>query len=448
MNNFIASTRLLILSFIIILLFIPNNSFASTFNPKSFTLENGMQVILIENKRAPVVSHMIWYKVGAADEPIGKSGIAHFLEHLMFTGTDKISPNEFSKIIKKHGGQDNAFTSHDYTAYFQNIAVEKLPMVMEMEADRMQNLKLSERVIQRERQVIIEERNQRTDNNPSAILSEAMYSALFANHPYGIPIIGWRHEIEKLTLQDALNFYQKYYRPNNAILVVSGDIDIDELKILAHKYYGVLKNPNDKQTKYIRNWSAPAPIKTDIRITYRDNKVKAPIYKRLYRAPKGSYALELLSNILGEGATSILYKELLVKKKMVTSIGSSYDAISYDNNNFTIYFQPVSGHKIADIEMEIDKIITKILQNGISKDEITTAKNKLIDSAIYARDSLQYPAMIFGRAITSGFDIDYIENWQDNIKNTTAKNIQDAAKVVFAGKNKAVVGILMPDIKN
>ncbi len=210
-----------------------------------FTLKNGLQVLVIPDHRAPVVTQMIWYKVGAADEPPGSSGIAHFLEHLMFKGTDLIPTGQFSKIIARNGGEDNAFTNHDVTAYFQRVAKDRLPKVMEMEADRMANLRLSEEDVATERKVILEERRSRVDNDPGSILQEQMMAALYANHPYGIPIIGWEHEIRALDREDALSFYRRFYAPDNAILVIAGDVEPEEVRRLAEETFGKLA-PSDK----------------------------------------------------------------------------------------------------------------------------------------------------------------------------------------------------------
>ena len=418
---------------------------ASGFNPQSFTLDNGMQVLLVENHRAPVVTHMVWYKTGAADEPRGVSGVAHFLEHLMFTGTKNILPGTFSETIKKHGGQDNAFTSQDYTAYYQNISVDKLPMVMKMEADRMQNLQLDEDIVARERKVILEERNERTDNNPRAKLGEAANAALFVNHPYGIPVIGWRHEMEQLSLQDALDFYHQHYRPGNAILIVSGDIGLDNLRDLAEEYYGPLKNPEPfgkKPTE--RKWTQAAPLVSDAVITLRDENVKTPLYKKTYRAPRGNAALELLSNVLGEGTTSRLYKKLVIEDKIATSVGSYYDPIQYGPGTFTLYAAPAPNATIAQVQDALGAAVADVVKNGVKAEELNDSQKRLMNAAIYARDSLQYPAMIFGRALTAGFDIDYIENWTTRIETATIDEVSNAAKIIFAEDNKPVTAILRP----
>ena len=211
---------------------------AQIFNPTTFTLDNGLEVVVIENHRAPVVTHMVWNKVGAADEPPGKSGIAHFLEHLMFKGTAKRGPGEFSEIIARNGGSENAFTSQDYTGYFQSITADRLALMMELEADRMNGLVLTEEIIQPERQVVIEERRSRTDNSPRARLSEQVTAATYTNHPYRLPIIGWEHEIRALTLQEIVDFYRTWYAPNNAVLVVSGDVTPEQVRELAETHYG------------------------------------------------------------------------------------------------------------------------------------------------------------------------------------------------------------------
>ncbi|MEM6440520.1 MAG: pitrilysin family protein, partial [Pseudomonadota bacterium] len=206
----------------------------------SFALPNGLMGVVIEDRRAPVVTHMVWYRVGAADEPPGKTGLAHFLEHLMFKGTDEIPDAEFSKIIAANGGQDNAFTAQDYTGYFQRIAADRLGLVMKMEADRMRDLRLNEDQVRTERDVILEERAQRIDVNPGALMSEQRSAAMFLNHPYGLPLAGWRHEMEALTMQDALDFYRTYYAPNNAFLIVAGDVSVEEVRALAEVHYGPL----------------------------------------------------------------------------------------------------------------------------------------------------------------------------------------------------------------
>ncbi|OHC79188.1 MAG: zinc protease, partial [Rhodospirillales bacterium RIFCSPLOWO2_01_FULL_65_14] len=302
---------------------------AGVFNPEIFTLKNGMQVVVIENHRAPVVTQMVWYKVGSADEGPGDSGIAHFLEHLMFKGTKKRTPGEYSRILARNGGRENAFTSTDYTAYHQTVAVDRLEMIMEMEADRMTNLVLDEDAVTTERLVVLEERRMRTDNNPSARLQEQVNAALFLNYPYRRPVIGWEHEIKALDRKRVIDFYKRWYAPNNAILVVTGDITADALKPLAEKYYGVIP----AGPKIERNRPTEPPQSAARRVALEDPRVRQPSWSRYYLAPslkvgetKYAYPLEVLSDILGGGATSRLYRTLVVDSKIAVSAGSAYGA--------------------------------------------------------------------------------------------------------------------------
>jgi zinc protease len=216
----------------------PRGAQAKVFEPETFTLDNGLEVVVVANRRAPIVTHMLWYKVGAADEPPGKSGIAHFLEHLMFKGTDTLGPGEFSDIIARNGGQENAFTSYDYTGYFQTVAKDRLDIIMKYEADRMTNLTLSDEVVLPERDVVLEERRSRIDREPGAQLGEALRAVLFLHHPYGVPVIGWEEEIRGLTSADAIDFYRRWYAPNNAVLIVAGDVDAEEVRALAETHTG------------------------------------------------------------------------------------------------------------------------------------------------------------------------------------------------------------------
>ena len=280
---------------------------AKVYNPDTFMLPNGMQVVVVTNKRAPIVTHMVWYKVGSADEPKGKSGIAHFLEHMMFKATTNMKSGEFSSTVARNGGRDNAFTSYDYTGFFQTIAKDRLELVMRMEADRMTNILFNDEQVEPERQVILEERNMRTDNSPEAKLSEEINAAFFRNHPYQIPIIGWRHEIEALSRQDLESFYKIWYHPNNAILVVAGDVTAAEVKPLAEKYYGKLAaGPLPS-----RDRPSEPPHVASQRISLADARVRQPNWRRMYLAPSHvygdksqTYALEVGAEILGGGATT------------------------------------------------------------------------------------------------------------------------------------------------
>jgi len=297
---------------------------ARVFDPETFTLANGLQVVVIENRRAPIVTHMVWYKVGAADESAGESGNAHFLEHLMFKGTNTLGPGEFSEIIAQNGGQENAFTSYDYTAYYQTVANDRLEIVMRHEADRMANLVLTDALVLPERDVILEERRSRVDNEPGSQLRETMQAGLYLNHPYRVPVIGWEHEIRSLSTETALAFYRRWYAPNNAVLVVAGDVDADEVRRLAEKYYG--KVPAGEVLERVRPTEPPQYAAR--RVTLENARVRQPSLSISYLAPahnspggEHAYALQVLDQILGGGATSRLYRSLVVEQGLAASRG-------------------------------------------------------------------------------------------------------------------------------
>ena len=299
-----------------------------------FTLSNGLDVVVIPDHRAPLVTHMIWYKVGSADEPKGVSGIAHFLEHLMFESTDKIAVGEFSKIISRLGGEDNAFTDQDVTSYHQQISKERLGTVMEMEADRMEHLRLTPEEVATERQVILEERRSRIDNNPTALLDEQMDATLYLSHPYRVPVIGWEHEMAKLSREDALRFYKHYYAPNNAILVVAGDVTPEEVKRLAEETYG--KVPANPEVGVRKRPEEPPHIASR-RLELKDPRAGNASFHRYYVAPSYSTAkpgeaeaLDLLMKILADGSTSRLYRKLVVEDKIAATTGGDYSGWGLD----------------------------------------------------------------------------------------------------------------------
>jgi len=420
---------------------------AKVFSPETFTLKNGMQVVVVPNHRAPIVTHMVWYKVGSADEPEGKSGLAHFFEHLMFKGTPSYPNGTFSKLVSQNGGQENAFTSSDYTAYFQTVAVDRLELMMKLEADRMTNLALTKEVIEPERKVILEERRQRTDNNPRAILSEQMGASLYLNHPYRNPIIGWAHEIEGLTLEDLRSFYKKWYAPNNAILVVAGDISASQLKPLAEKYYGIIP-ANTTLAKQDRAKEPPHQIPR--RLTFRDARVRQPVWSRQYLAPSLSssdkttpYALEILSEILGSGSKSRLYKELIIKSKVAVSAGASYSMGGKDHGRFSLYGGPTADYTLYEVEKAFDKQIDRLLSDGVTDQEVSEAKQRLVDSAIFARDSLRTGAQVLGAALAVGQTVEDVESWPYRIEKVTSEQVNAAAKAIFKS-SQSVTGMLVP----
>lgn len=419
---------------------------AAVFNPQTFTLPNGMMVVAVTNRRAPVVSHMVWYRVGAADEPAGKSGIAHFLEHLMFKGTKTIPPGEFSKIVARNGGTDNAFTSQDYTAYFQKVARDKLELVMKMEADRMTNLVLTDAEVLPERDVVLEERRSRTGNNPGARLWEATNAVLYFNHPYRLPVIGWKHEIEKLTTGDAISFYRRFYAPNNAILIVAGDITMEELKPLAEKYYGAI--PRGPEIKRVR--IKEPPHETPRRVTLTDPQVGQPSISRTYIAPsyktangKEAYALQVLAELLGGGARSRLYRRLVVEQGIAASAGAWYDPSALDLGSFGLSASPRPGTTLEQLEKALDEEIRILLAKGVTESEVARTTKSMAASAVYARDSISAAPNVIGRALTTGQSLADIEAWPERIKAVTPADILAAAKAVLELKN-SVTGLLRP----
>lgn len=402
------------------------------FNAESFTLSNGLQVVVIPNHRAPIVTHMMWYKAGSADEPQGDgvSGEAHFLEHLLFKGTKAIGPGQFSRIIRSIGGNDNAFTSWDYTAYYQNISRPYLETVMAMEADRMINLNPPAKEIAPEHQVIIEERRQRTDNDPKALFSEQIRSVLFNQSPYGTPIIGWKQEMPNISWEKAKAYYNTWYAPNNAILIVSGDITSKEMKALAEKYYGFL--PGRTIPAYIRPSvpDAPAPVT----MTFKNETVQQPVYIQAVLAPSfmqnknESYALQVLENTISSGASTRLYQSLVVGQKIAINIDLSYDNSSRGEGSLWIYATPAQQVSLKKLEAAIKDEFRKMIKDGIPATEIEKAKTRMIDSAVYARDSIQGPAQVIGQALASGASLEDIEYWPARINEITTDAVTQVLK--------------------
>lgn len=407
---------------------------------ESFYLSNGMRVIVIPNDKVPAVSHMLWYMVGGQDEPAGKSGIAHFLEHLMFKGTDNFPAGKFSEVVAHNGGKENAFTGQDFTAYYQKIAVEKLPLVMEMEADRMKNLVLSEDQVETERKVIIEERKTRVSNSPRSMLLEQMDAALYQNHPYGIPLIGWEHEMEGLDRLDALAFYKKYYNPSNAILIVAGDITADKLLPLAEKYYGTIRAGDKAKKKWVSEPQAVA----ERRIVLKDARVKEPELWQSYLAPsygdegdmRAAFAASVLSRVLGEGTTSILYQELVKERGIATKAGSQYSGLRRGPGEVNIYALPAEGVSLDDLEEEIDEEIEKIIAGEIDERHIESAKKAMAAELIYSREGLQSRAYMVGQVIAAGHEPDFIDIWQADIEKVTKDDLVAVASKVFGNKRK------------
>ena len=420
---------------------------AALFHPKTHTLANGMQIVVIEDHRAPVVSHMVWYKVGAADEPPGKSGIAHFLEHLLFKGTEKIASGQFSKIVARNGGRDNAFTSYDYTGYYQNVAKDKLDLVMGLEADRMVNLKLTEQDVITERAVILEERRSRTDNNPAAQMREAMNAAQYMAHPYGIPVIGWKHEMEKLDLDDAVAFYRRYYAPNNAVLIVAGDVEAKDVFAMAERHFGPLKRAEIPR----RHRPQEPPQLAERRVIFKHARVTQPDWRRGYLAPTRSAGdsqhaipLSMFADLLGGGSTSRLYQSLVVKGKFAANAGAYYSATGLDQGRFVLYATPSPGISLATLETEMDKALAAALKDGFTEEALERSRTGLLAAAVYARDNLFTSPRIFGDALTSGLSVEEVEAWPDKVRIITMEQIMAAGRAVL-DRRRSVTGLLLPE---
>lgn len=411
-----------------------------------FKLTNGLEVIVIPDRRAPVVTHMIYYKVGSADEPPGKSGIAHFLEHLMFKGTEKNPAGRFSKMLATIGGQENAFTTADYTGYYQRVPRQYLGDVMAFEADRMTGLVLSDENVLPERDVVLEEHNMRVANSPEARLAEQLSAALYLNHPYGRPVIGWRPEIERLNREDALAFYRRFYGPNNAVVVVSGDVTPEEVKALAEKSYGAIAPRAPAEARLRPREPVPVAVR---KLTLDDPRVAQPSVHRVYLTPSyataergESEALDVLAQLLGGGSTSRLYQRLVVEKRLATNAGSAYQGSALDSTRLTVYALPQPGVALADVEKEIDAVIADLLANGVAAEELERAKTRMIADAVYAQDSQAMMARWFGTAVSTGSTVQDVITWPERIKAVSAAQVQAAART-WLDKRRSVTGHLV-----
>ncbi|UWQ91205.1 insulinase family protein [Rhodobacteraceae bacterium M382] len=414
----------------------------------TFTLQNGMDVVVVEDHRAPVVQHMVWYRAGSSDEPKGQSGVAHFLEHLLFKATDTLEAGELSATVAANGGRDNAFTSYDYTAYYQRIAADRLELMMRMEADRMRNIRLTETDIVTERDVILEERNQRTDNNPRALFGEQLNAAQYLNHRYGVPIIGWRHEMEELDMDDALSFYSTYYAPNNAILVVTGDVYPDQVRALAEQYYGVIPANPELPERY----RAQEPPQTaERRLIFRDARVAQPYVHRSYLAPERdagdqeeAAALFLLAKLLGGGTTSYLTNKLQFETQTAVYSGAFYNGVALDETSFGLIIVPAEGVSLQQAEDALDQAVAGFIAEGVDQEKLERIKLQLRASEIYARDNVDGIGNRYGRALTSGLTIEDVQQWPDIVQAVTGEEIIAAARDLFQPE-RSVTGWLMRD---
>jgi zinc protease len=411
------------------------------------TLDNGLELVVIPDRRAPVVTHMVWYRNGSADDPPGKSGIAHFLEHLMFKGTNNHPQGEFSHLVAELGGQENAFTGHDYTAYFQRVPVEHLATMMAFEADRMTNLVLSDDIVAPERDVVLEERRMRTESDPSAELNEALEAALFTHHPYGTPIIGWMHEIETLDREDALAYYRRFYTPENAILIVAGDVEAGHVEALARQTYGAIPARGEAPKRWRRREPEPRAQRL---VTLADPKVEQASLERAFLVPSyrtaepgEAEALEVAAHLLGSGPTSHLYKKLVLDQKIAVAAGAWYMGTSLDATRLLLYAMPAPDVTIERLDAALDAALHDFTATPVSDAALTRAKTRLIADAVYAQDNQAALARWYGAALATGETIAEIRTWPDRIDAVSAVDVQRVARQ-WLKRSRGVTGYLLP----
>ena len=415
---------------------------------RSITLASGLEVIVVPSHRVPAISHMIVYRVGASDDPRGKSGLAHYLEHMMFQGTPTVPSGEFSKTIQKLGGEHNAFTTRDYTAYMVNIAKEHLPRVMELEADRMQHLAPLPEHFSRELQVILEERGQMLESRPTSVLGEQMDAALFRHHPYGTPIIGWRHEMEGFTSKDALDFKTQYYHPANAFVVIAGDVTLAEAQALAEKYYGAIP----AGAAPARIWPQEPPQKTERFLTLRQEGVQEPLWMRsmavdslLSGKRERMLPLGLLAQALGGGQTGRLYQSLVVKQKLATSVSAAYNGYNIGPGEFYVQAVPAAGVSQEALAAAVDEEIRRVQKDGVTEEEFSIAQTLFTADLIYAQDGLQGLANVLVLTRALGLPVDYPSRFASEVKAVTREQVKEAASVLL--RDHSVTGMLLPAAK-
>ena len=411
-----------------------------------FALQNGMQVVVVPDHRAPVVTQMLWYRVGAVDDPPGLGGMAHFFEHMMFRGTPSVPGDGFAQTVARNGGQDNAFTTHDYTAFYEQIAKDRLRLVMSLDADRMANLDLSDANVHTERDVVLEERRMRIDNAPQALLREQMEAALHLSHPYGRPVIGWSEEIHHIGRVEAQDFYQHHYAPNNCILVVAGDVTPQDVRTAAEAEYGkVAARPTALRAEF-----AQPPRLGETRMTIARQDVKVPLMLRIYRVasyteakPGEGEALETLAQLMGGDATSALYRELVVRRKLASDAGASYSGYARDAGEFDVYAVPRPGVRLDVLERNVDQIMQTFTQGHPKTADLERAKTQLVADSIYRRDSQYSMASAYGQALAIGLTTDDVTEWPDRIRAVSGEAVQKVATQDLI-KREAVTGYLVP----
>ena len=426
-----------LVAFLLILLFSFDSQSKKTFNAKSTVLSNGLRLVVVENSRAPVVAQMIWYDFGSSIEKRGKSGLAHFMEHLMFKGTTKYPKNYFSDFLSKIGGNENAFTSYDYTAYYQIFPSQHVEKIIELEADRMKNLTLTKKNVKIEKQVILEERFQRVESDPSAQLDESMRSILFPNTYYGRPIIGWKHEIENLSYEDVVNFYKELYSPQNATLILSGDIKFSDAKKFVKKYYKDIKKSEKSEANALVN----PDFKTSTHVELKNENVKQQIWKRIYRTKsfnhsiEKSLALDLGMKILAGGTSSVIYEEFVNKQKIFSMIGGFYQGFAKGDGYIYFYAIPNKEMSHQEINNLLENFLIKAIDDEITEEKLLIEKKKYYFDTIFGLDGILKPAESIGEALSIGISLNDIENWNNKLNAISLKMIKKELKEFSLNKN-------------
>ena len=429
---------LLTLSF---LLFVPFSEAGFRETVYETTLSNGLKVILLENHKAPLVTFQVWYRVGSRNEAWGKTGLSHMLEHMMYKGTKRVGPQEFSRTIQEHGGNDNAFTSQDYTAYFENLSADNIQIPIDLESDRMQNLVLKEEDFRTERLVVMEERRLRTEDNPQAFLGEQMEATAFQIQPYHWPIIGWMADLERLTLDDLKKHYKTYYNPVNAFLVVVGDFEKEDLIPKIEKAFGSYpKGVAPQQEK-----SAESPQVGERRIFVK-REAQLPSLVMAYHIPNlrdpDSYVLEVIETILSAGKSSRLYQALVREKRLALNVDAGNSLVSRDPNLFYLSADLLPGKKVPEVEKALDQEIERLQKEAVSERDLEKAKNQIEASFVFGQDSLFSQAMLLARYEIC-LDWRAIDDYLPSIRKVAPEDIQRVAKRYLVPENRTV-GILVP----
>ncbi len=400
-------------------------------NPFEQQLANGLRVIVKEDHRAPTVAHMVWYRAGSMDETNGTTGVAHLLEHMMFKGTPTTGAGEFSRLVAAAGGRDNAFTSKDYTAYFQQVPKQKLAQMMQLEADRMRHLTLDAKEFAQEIKVVMEERRLRTEDQPQALLGEQMGAMAFQAHPYRVPVIGWMNDLESMTVQDARNWYERWYVPNNAFVVIVGDVDHRAVFKLAEKYYGPLKpralparKPQDEPGQSgMRRLTVKAPA--DLPVVLMAYKV--PVLRDVEK-DVDPYALEMLASVLDGHEAARFSKSLIREQRLAVSAGVGYDATARGPGLFYLQGSPSEGRTRAELEAGFRAEITRIVKDGVDADELARARAQLVASQIYKLDSMFAQAMEIGQLETAGISYRQDKRIIEKLQSVSAEQVRAVAQ--------------------